>query len=157
LGTEVTFQFKVKNSSFANNIFYGEASAAECYENTGTGHTGNVWGKNLWWGAGMSSAGLPGTTVIADPKYVAPASGNLRIHRSSPAIGAGAVAADITTWTSAFWDKYFPPNGAIPPNGKVDINGEARIESTIDLGADEYGTASGVTTTQGVTADLMSF
>lgn len=144
-GTEVLFQYKVKDSRFANNIFFGEASAAECYENSGSGHTGNVWGKNLWWGTSTSSSGLPGTTLIADPKYVGPATGNLRIQSSSPAIGAGAVAADITTWTSALWDTYFPPNGAIPPNGKVDINGEARIENTIDLGADEYGTASGAT------------
>jgi hypothetical protein len=141
-GTEILFQYKVKDSRFANNIFYGEDSAAECYENSGNGHTGNVWGKNIWWGTSSSSSGLPGTKVVSDPKYIAPATGNLRIQSSSPAINAGAVAADITSWTSTLWDTYFPPNGDIPPNGKVDINGEARIESTIDLGADEYGTAA---------------
>ena len=140
-GTEILFQYKVKDSRFANNIFFGEASAAESYENSGSGHTGNVWGKNLWWGTSSSSSGLPGTKVVADPKYVAPATGNLRLQSSSPGINAGAVAADITTWTSTLWDVYFPPNGDIPVNGKVDINGEARIESTIDLGADEFGTA----------------
>ena len=146
--TEVLFQHKVKNSRFANNIFFGEASAAESYEDTGSGHTGNVWGKNIWWGTSNASSGLPGTTVIVDPKYVAPASGDLRLQSSSRAIDAGALAADITTWTSTIWDAYFPPNGDIPPNGRVDINGEARIEKTIDLGADEYGTARAVATAE---------
>lgn len=156
-GTEIIFQYKVKDSRFANNIFFGEASAAESYENSGSGHTGNVWGKNLWWGTSSSSSGLPGTTLIADPKYVAPATGNLRIQSSSPAINAGVVAADIATWTSTLWDTYFPPNGDIPPNGKVDINGQARIESIIDLGADEYGTASGVMTTLNATQTSLAF
>ena len=156
-GTELLFQFKVKDSRFANNIFFGEASAAEDYEESGTGHSGNVWGKNLWWGTSSASSGLPGTKVVADPKYVAPTTGNLRVQSSSPAISAGAVAADITTWTSTFWDAYFPPNGSIPPNGKVDINGEARIEGTIDLGADEYGTAKGVAKTQSEGAEYVSF
>jgi hypothetical protein len=47
-----------------------------------------------------------------------------------------------TSWTSTLWDAYFPPNGDIPPNGKVDVDGGARIERTIDLGADEYGAAA---------------
>ena len=141
-GTEILFQYKVKDSRFANNIFFGESSAAESYENSGNGHSGNVWGKNLWWGTSSSSSGLPGTTVVADPKYVAPTTGNLRLQSSSPAINAGAVAADITSWSSTIWDVYFPPNGDIAPNGKTDINGQARIEGTIDLGADEYGTAA---------------
>ncbi|MET0497472.1 MAG: hypothetical protein ABW106_04260 [Steroidobacteraceae bacterium] len=149
-GTEVQFQHKVKNSNFANNVFFGEAGAKDCYQNTGTGHSGNVWGKNIWWGNSTSSTGLPGTIVIADPKYVAPASGNLRIQSSSPAVNAGTVAADITTWASTFWDNKYSASGAIPPNGKLDINREARIEGTIDLGADEYGTASGATATSEV-------
>ncbi len=142
-GTEVVFQYKVKNSNFAGNIFFGEASAGESYANYGSGHTGNTWGKNIWWGTSTTSTGLPGTKVIANPLFVAPATGNLRLQSTSPAINAGVVAANITTWTSTIWDVYFPTQGNIPPNGLLDINGESRVEGVIDLGADEYGTGGG--------------
>jgi hypothetical protein len=146
-GSEVTLQYKVINCQFSNNIFFGEGTAAESYESIGTGNTGNVWGTNLWWGTSTASSGLPGTKIVQNPLFTAPASGNLKIQSGSPAINAGALSADITTWTSSIWDVYFPPNGTIPANGLLDINGEARIETTIDLGADEFGSSGGTTIT----------
>ncbi|MEO5935522.1 MAG: hypothetical protein ABIQ08_18460 [Duganella sp.] len=139
-GSEVVFQYKVIDSRFANNIFYGEGTVAENYLVEGSGNTGNVWGVNLWWGAASSSTSLPGTRVVADPRYVAPQSGNLNLQATSPAINVGAVGTALTTWSSPLWTAYFP-SGSIPVNGTLDINGQARAEGVIDLGADEYGTA----------------
>nr|WP_314540019.1 hypothetical protein [uncultured Massilia sp.] len=140
-GTEVVFQYKVINSSFANNIFFGKGSAAEDFDNQGSGSSGNVWGTNLWWGTSSSASNLPGTRVVADPRFVAPESGNLNLQVNSPAINVGATGTALTGWTSPLWTRYFP-SGAIPVNGTRDINGQARIEGIIDLGADEYGTAA---------------
>jgi hypothetical protein len=142
-GTEVTLQYKVINSQFTNNIFFGKGTAAQSYESIGTGSSGNTWGKNIWWGTSNASSGLPGTLLVQNPLYIAPASGDLKIQATSPAINAGAVTANLTTWTSTFWDGIFPPNGDIPVNGLTDFNGEARQEGIIDLGADEFGTGSG--------------
>jgi len=141
-GTEVVFNHNVIDSRFSNNIFYGKGTAAESYQVEGTGHSGNVWGVNLWFGTGSTANSLPGTRVIADPRYVAPATGNLHLQASSPAIGVGASGAALTTWTSSFWATQYP-SGAIPLNGNLDFDGQARVEGVIDLGADEYGVAAG--------------
>jgi hypothetical protein len=139
-GTEVVFQYKVTDSYFSNNIFSGKGTIAQNYKEQGTGHTGNVWGVNLWWGSASGSTNLPGTQVKADPRYVAPQTGNLNLQQTSPAINVGNVGTALTTWTSPLWATYFP-SGAIPVNGVKDINGQSRAEGVIDLGADEYGTA----------------
>lgn len=139
-GTEVVFQFKVIDSRFSNNIFFGKGTTAQSYQVDGTGHSGNVWGINQWWGASSSTTSLPGTRVVSDPRYVAPTTGNLRLLDTSPAREVGATGTALTTWTSPLWTTYFP-SGSIPLNGVKDINGQARIEGIIDLGADEYGTA----------------
>lgn len=140
-GSEVVFQYKVIDSRFSNNIFSGKGTTAESYQVEGTGHTGNVWGINLWWGTSSSTTSLPGTRVIADPRYAAPTTGDLKLLNTSPAINVGATGTALTTWSSPLWTRYFP-SGSIPLNGTQDINGEARIEGIIDLGADEYGTAA---------------
>lgn len=139
-GTEIVFQHKVIDSRFSNNIFFGTGPAADNYANYGSGHSGNVWGTNLWWGTNASGGSLPGVRVLADPRFIAPESGNLNLQATSPAIGVGATGAALTTWTSPLWSRYFA-GGAIAVNGVTDINGQARIEGTIDLGADEYGSA----------------
>ena len=139
-GTEVVFQYKVIDSRFSNNIFHGEGTIAENYLQEGSGYSGNVWGVNLWWGSASGSTNLPGTQVKADPRYVAPQTGNLNLQQTSPAINVGNAGAALTGWTSPLWATYFP-SGAIPVNGVKDINGQARAEGVIDLGADEYGTA----------------
>jgi len=139
-GTEIVFNFKVIDSRFSNNIFYGEGKPAENYLVEGSGHSGNVWGVNMWFGNGTSRTGLPGTLVINNPRYVAPDTGDLRLQAASPALNVGAVGAALTTWTSPFWATQYP-SGAIPVNGTRDFDGQARVESIIDLGADEFGTA----------------
>ena len=140
-GTEVVFQYKVINSRFSNNIFSGKGTVAENYLVEGSGNTDNLWGINLWWGTNASANSLPGTRVVADPRYTAPASGNLNLLNTSPAINVGAVGVALTGWSSPLWTRYFP-SGAIPLNGTQDINGQARVEGIIDLGADEFGTAA---------------
>lgn len=138
-GNEIVFQFKVIDSRFSNNIFFGTGPAANNYQNLGSGHSGNVWGTNLWWGTNASAGSLPGVRVIADPRFIDPESGKLNLLNTSPALNVGA-KGDPVTWTSPLFSRYYP-GGAIPVNGTTDINGEARIEGTIDLGADEYGSA----------------
>lgn len=136
-GTEITFQNKVSYSNFSNNIIFGKGSADESYDDSGSGHSQNVWGKNLWWGTDAASSSLPGARIVADPKYVSAATGDLNIQSTSPAIDVGAISADVTGWASPIWQRYFPSNG-IPPNGDADINGHARVQNIIDLGAVEY-------------------
>lgn len=140
-GTEVVFNNKVVDSRFSNNIFYGKGTAAQSYVDEGSGHSGNVWGVNLWWGTSASRTGLPGTLLTVDPRYVAPASGNLHLQANSPALNAGNAGAALTSWTAPFWATQFA-GSAIPLNGSRDFDGQARIEGIIDLGADEYGTAA---------------
>lgn len=140
-GTEIVFQYKVIDSNFSNNIFFGTGPAAENYLNEGSGHSGNVWGTNLWWGTSASGGSLPGLRVLADPRFVAPDSGNLNLQATSPAINAGTLGTALTSWTSPLWSRYYA-GGAIAVNGTTDINGQGRIEGTIDLGADEYGSAA---------------
>lgn len=139
-GTEIVFQYKVIDSRLSNNIFFGTGSAANNYSNLGSGHSGNVWGTNLWWGMNASGSALPGVRVLADPRLIAPESGNLNLQATSPAINVGATSVALTNWTSPLWSRYFA-GGAIAVNGVTDINGQARVEGTIDLGADEYGSA----------------
>jgi hypothetical protein len=141
-GTEVVFNYKVIDARFSNNIFYGKGTPAESYSVEGSGNSGNVWGVNLWFGSGTSRTGLPGTLLITDPRYVAPASGNLRLQATSPALNVGTPGAALTTWTSPFWATQYAA-GAIPVNGLRDFDGQARAEGIIDLGADEYGVAAG--------------
>lgn len=140
-GTEMVLQYKVINSRFSNNIFSGSGTVAQNYQVDGSGHSGNIWGINLWWGSASSNTSLPGTRVVSDPRFVAPASGKLNLLATSPAINVGATGAALTGWSSPLWTRYFP-SGAIPLNGTQDINGQARVEGIIDLGADEYGTAA---------------
>lgn len=141
-GSEITFQFKVTGASFGNNIFFGKGSTADDFDEEGSGNSGNVWGSNLWWGTDSDASDLPGTRVVADPRFVAPATGNLNLQANSPAINVGTVGAPLTGWTSPLFTRYYP-SGSIPANGLADINGQARIENTlIDLGADEYGTSA---------------
>ncbi len=143
-GTEMNIQFNVTSSALSNNIFFGVASADECYNVSGTGNSGNVWGKNMWWGTSTASSTLPGSRVIADPKFVAPGNGNLNLQSTSTAINVGQVTPNIATWSSPLWAKYYT-GSAIPPNGNTDFSGELRIEGVIDLGADEFGTSTGAT------------
>ena len=140
-GTEIVFQYKVIDSNFSNNVFFGTGAAADNYRDDGGGHSGNVWGTNLWWGTSASGGSLPGLRVLANPRFVAPDNGDLNLQATSPAINVGATGTVLTTWTSPLWSRYFA-GGAIPVNGKTDFNGQARIEGTIDLGADEYGSAA---------------
>jgi len=140
-GNEIVFQYKVIDSRLSNNIFFGTGPAANNYQNLGGGHSGNVWGTNLWWGTNASGGSLPGVRVLANPRFIAPDSGNLNLEVTSPAINVGATSIALTTWTSPLWSRYYP-GGAIPVNGTTDINGQARIEGTIDLGADEYGSTA---------------
>ena len=139
-GTELIFQYKVTDSTIANNIFHGAGTLEENYRTLGSGHSGNVWGTNLWWGTSSSTTGLPGTRVVANPLFVAPDSGNLDLQAASPAIDVGSVGLPLTTWTAPVFARHYPA-GAIPASGTTDFGGAARVAGTIDLGADEYGSA----------------
>ncbi|MFP5389953.1 MAG: fibronectin type III domain-containing protein [Gammaproteobacteria bacterium] len=143
-GTEVVFQYKVTNSTFSNNIFFGSTSASENYAQSGSGYSNNVWRTNLWWGSDAVKDGLPGTVKVGNPLFVAPATGNLNLQAGSPAINAGTSSGVLSGWSAPVFARYYP-SGAIPLNGSTDINGQARFEGAIDLGADEFGTASGAT------------
>jgi len=139
-GTEIVFQHKVIDARLSNNIFFGTGPATGNYGNYGSGHSGNVWGTNLWWGTNASGGSLPGVRVLANPRFIDPDNGNLNLQATSPAIDVGATSVALTNWSSPLWSRYFA-GGAIAVNGVTDINGQARIEATIDLGADEYGAA----------------
>lgn len=141
-GTEIVFQHKVLNSHVNNNIIFGETSVIDSYDNSGSGSSGNVWGVNLWFAPSTGNVAVPGTRVVQDPRYLDPANGNLRLQGVSPAVGKGVVGAALSGWSSPLWSKHYP-SGAIPVNGSRDFDGQSRVEGgSLDLGADELGTAS---------------
>lgn len=144
-GTEIYLQYKVIDSSFNNNIIFGETTIAENYRASPGGSSGNSWGRNLWWAPSTASSGIPGTTVFLNPNLVDPANGNLRLQSTSPAIGQGILGGALTGWSSAIWTYYYP-SGSIPANGNRDYDGQQRVEGgNLDLGADEVGTTAGTT------------
>ncbi|OON62202.1 hypothetical protein B0920_01575 [Massilia sp. KIM] len=141
-GTEIVLQHKVLNSHFNNNIIVGATSVVDSVDNSGSGSSGNVWGVNLWFAPNTSNVAVPGARLVQDPRYVDPANGNLRLQAGSPAIGKGVAGAALGGWSSPLWSRHYRP-GAIPANGSRDLDGQSRVEGgSLDLGADEFGTAS---------------
>ena len=113
-GSEIVFQKNVKNSFIQNNIFY--ADNTDAYENQGSGSTGNTWSNNLYYNGTAAS----GSVSTSDPKLTSPATGDLSLLATSPAINKGLNTASNI--------------------GTTDIAGNARIKNTtVDIGAFEYG------------------
>lgn len=114
-GTELVFQNNVIRTIVKNNIFY--ADNTDCYEETGSGNSGNTFGNNLYFNG---TAG-PGSISTQDPEFSNPSSEDFSLLASSPAIDAGEnLNATVT--------------------GNFDYTGSARTSgTTIDLGAYEYG------------------
>jgi hypothetical protein len=87
--TSVTTKFTVnasqhQNSTFKNNIVYG-AGNNEVFNFTPTSASNNCYHNT-----GISSGN--GGTVFADPQFVDPTNGDLRLRPSSPCIGAGTAS-----------------------------------------------------------------
>ena len=113
-------QKNVKNSFIQNNIFYADKTAA--YENQGSGSTGNTWSNNLYFN-GTAAEGSISTT---DPKFTNAATGDFSLQASSPAINKGLNTASMI--------------------GLADVLNNTRIfNTTVDLGAYEYGSRPIVT------------
>lgn len=143
-GSEIVFQNRVKNSRISNNIFYGERTVGESYENFNPpSNTNNVWGKNIWFGSNTSNANtLPGTVIAKNPNYIDANNGNLDLQSASPAIDIGTLESIITNWSTLFWKTLFPPNGDFPSQGSTDIKKNLRVFNTsIDIGAHEFGSS----------------
>lgn len=137
-GTEIVFAYRVFNTEIHNNIFFGEASVEENFEFVSNEDYSTVnWGKNIWWGSSTSGqSNLPGTKIIMNPQFTNPASGDLDLLSSSPAIDQGILQSNLAGWTSIYW------GGTVDAHGSVDINNTARLVSSIDIGADEFGNSS---------------
>ncbi len=139
-GTEITFQYKVKNATIANNIIMGSFNVGSNMSGlTNSGNANITFNKNLWWGNSTSGQNnLPGSKVVANPMFKNPANGDFTVTNNSPAINAGQATASISSWSNAFWEEYYT-NGTIPLSGNKDLDNNNRIKNTIDLGAYEFG------------------
>lgn len=141
-GTEINFAFRVIDFNAVNNIFYGTADLNDnFYQEPNGQHSNTSFHNNIWWANDNSdSSGLPeASPIVIHPQYQDASNGDLGISSSSPAINFGQSQANIT-WNSQLWIDLFGSNN-IPVHGLLDINNQARIEdTTIDIGADEFGT-----------------
>ena len=136
-GSEIAFSYRVKNTTIANNIIYGEGDVANNFFEEENSQSQNItWGKNLWWAKDTSDTSeIKGEFIVEDPLYVDASDGNLDLNSSSPAINE-AIEQSAITWSGSFWEKEFT-DGIIPASGSADIHGEERIKEQLDMGADE--------------------
>jgi len=136
-GSEISFSYRVKNTSIANNIIYGEGDVLDNFSEEENSQSKNItWGKNLWWAKDTSDTSeIKGEFIVEEPLYVDVVNGNLDLNSSSPAINEGIEQSAIT-WSGSFWESEFT-DGIIPASGSADIHDEQRIHEQLDLGADE--------------------
>ncbi len=130
-GAELYIQYDTRNNIIKNNIFFAK-SGLPYIQSWSAVMTNNVMNNNLFFGgaswqwknvsystfaAYQSGSGNDASSLNGlDPLLVSAALGNLHLQNASPAIDAGQNLAE---------------------SGSFDIDGEARIQSVIDLGADE--------------------
>lgn len=141
-GTEITFQNRVQNTIIANNIIFGSYSVGENYEGINKDGNGNItFKKNLWWGNSTSGQNnLPGSPIVANPKFKNVANFDFSLNSDSQSINNGSREGDISNWGSSFWQNLYP-NG-IPLMGPTDFNGENRTVGPVDIGAYEFSTTT---------------
>ncbi len=134
---EIMIQFDTRNNVIKNNIIHANNSQSLLMSNAYTQNIGNVVEYNLYFApAGVNDSewqwknviyqgfaaykagsGNDARSIFADPKFVNPASFDLHLQATSPAINAGENLSGV---------------------GASDIDGETRIQgNAIDLGADE--------------------
>jgi hypothetical protein len=137
-GSEISLAFRVYDTTFANNILFGEGEVAENVTQENMGEYRNIkWLKNLWWAEDVTnSSAILGESIIKNPLYMDAEKGNLDINSSSSAVDEGVVQDNITSWQGDFWESAFL-DAIIPAHGSSDIHGGKRINSMLDLGADE--------------------
>jgi len=136
-GSEITFSYRVKNTTIANNIIYGEGAVADNFSEEANSQSKNItWAKNLWWAKDTSdTSDIKGESIVLDPLYVDAPKGDLDLNSTSPAINE-AIEQSAITWSGSFWENEFK-DGIIPASGSNDIRGEQRIKESLDMGADE--------------------
>lgn len=139
-GAEILMQYYCQNNTFKNNIIYAAAGKPVVLNETQSG-TNNIFDNNLYYGtsgiywnwrgteyssfsAYQSGSGQDAHGLFADPLYISPEDGNLRIGDGSPAIDRGDnLSPDII--------------------GTQDIDKKDRIiNSIVDIGAFEYDSVS---------------
>jgi hypothetical protein len=139
--SELTFNFRIHDLDFINNIIFGETSIGENYEQASDNNlqsSGLNFDNNIWW-ASQTRDAVPVNDArarISDPDFVDIESGNARTQMGSNAVGVGVRLVGITTWNDPFWTAQFN-GGAIPIHGRADVYGAARQTDAIDIGAAE--------------------
>ena len=137
-GSEISFAFRVYDTTLANNIVYGEGEVSENFVKENFGAYRNItWGKNIWWAEDVAdTSGLEGEALVKNPLYLDASKGNLDLNSSSPAVNEAIDQSAITSWSGSFWENEFA-DGLIPASGTKDIHGQQRIHEQLDIGADE--------------------
>lgn len=74
---------------------------------------------NLYWGSGVEHALLPGD-VVADPRFVAPAAGDLHLGAGSPAVDSAGAALAARTDATAPTDRVDADGRRLPRDGDGD-------------------------------------
>ncbi len=114
---ELVLQFNTTTATIKNNIFVAK-SGLDYLAQWGSNNSGITVNNNIYYGASTSS---PGAWADSAARYTNPLLVNgytdMHIQSSSPAIGAGVTAS----------------------YGSFDIDGDARVNGTVEIGADEYG------------------
>ncbi len=124
-GGELALQFNCNTIIIKNNIFYAKASQ-DYLQEWGNNNTNIAVSNNLYFGQSTTS---PGAWGDASARYLNPrltnAPTNMHLMVTSLAIDAGLNLGNDGSGNAI--------------SGTLDIDNQARVNSAIDIGADEYG------------------
>lgn len=114
---EILVQHNSSNVTIKNNIFYAKSGGEYLYMD-GKNNDNFTVSNNIYFGSSNDDTGswTDSNALFVDPQLFNVSSSDLHIADSSPAVDAGT---------------------SIPDGGDFDIDGEARINGSVDIGADE--------------------